>query len=118
MYAEIALYVIFVAIGVLNRKQPRIHRPMMLLACLPILSGATGRIPIVNSIFGLHTWMGVFGPVVSLGALLLLVRVVMIRRLDREFALGYVAFAAHTVLVSALAVTTVWVNLAGMILKP
>ncbi len=32
MLTEIALYVVFVAIGVLNRKQPRIHRPMTLLA--------------------------------------------------------------------------------------
>src|SRR5215469_10787955 len=28
MFTEIALYVVFVAIGVLNRKRPRIHRPM------------------------------------------------------------------------------------------
>jgi len=117
MYAQIGLYAIFVAIAVLNRKQPRIHRPMMLLACLPILSGATGRIPLINSIFGLHTWMGVYGPVVSLGALLLLVRVAMIRKLDREFVLGYVAFAVITVLVSGLAVTSMWVNLAEIILK-
>ena len=118
MYAEIAFYVAFVAIAVLNRKQPRIHRPMMLLACLPLLPGATGRIPLIASVFGFHTWMGIYGPVVSLGALLLLVRVAMTRRLDREFALGYVAFAVLSVAVSRLAVTSVWVNLAGMILKP
>lgn len=118
MYAEIAFYVVFVAIGVLNRKQPRVHRPMMLLACLSILPGATGRIPLVNSVFGLHTWMALFGPVVSLGALLLLARMVMIRRIDREFVLGYVAFAVLTVAVARLAVTNVWVNLAGIILKP
>jgi hypothetical protein len=117
MYGEIAFYVAFVAIGVLNRKQPRIHRPMMLLACLSILSGATGRIPLVNSIFGLHTWMALFGPVVSLGALLLFARMVMIRRIEREFVLGYVAFAVLTVAVSRLAVTNVWVNWAGMILR-
>ena len=27
MYSEIVLYVVFVTIGVLNRKRPRIHRP-------------------------------------------------------------------------------------------
>jgi hypothetical protein len=118
MYAEIGLYMIFVAIGVLNRKQPRIHRSMMLLACLSILSAATGRIPLIISVFGLHTWMAVFGPVVSLGAILLLARLAMIRRIDREFVLGYVAFAVLTVAVSRLAVTSVWVNLAGIILRP
>lgn len=117
MYAEIALYVVFVAIGVLNRKRPRIHRPMMLLACLAILSGATARIPLINSIFGLHTWMALFGPVVSLGALLLLARLAMTRRVDREFAAAYAAFVVVTVVASRLAVTSVWVSWAGTILK-
>ena len=63
MYLEIALYVVFVAVGVLNCKRPRIHRPMMLMASLSILSGATARIPLVNSVFwGSHldgiVWAG------------------------------------------------------------
>lgn len=117
MYAEIALYVVFVAIGVLYRKRPRIHRPMMLMASLSILSGALSRISLVNSAFGVHTWMGLFGPVVSLGALLLLVRLTITRKVDREFAAGYAAFVVATVLASRLAVTSVWVNWAGTILK-
>jgi hypothetical protein len=117
MYAEIALYVVFVAIGVLNRKRPRIHRPMMLLASLSILSGATARIPLVNSAYGLHTWMGLFGPPVSLGALLLLVRMAMTRKVDREFAVGYAAFVLVSVVASRLALTSGWTNLAAVILK-
>lgn len=117
-YAEVALYVAFVAIGVLNRKRPRIHRPMMLLACLPLLPAATGRIQLIASVFGFHRWMGLYGPVVSLGALLLLARMAMIRRIDREFALGCVAFVVLTVAAAQLAVTSVWVNWAGMVLKP
>jgi hypothetical protein len=117
-FTEISLYAVFVAIGVLNRKRPRIHRPVMLLACLSLLPGATGRIPQINSVFGLHTWMALFGPVVSLGALLLLVRVGMTRKVEREFAVAYAAFAVVTVVASRLALTTVWGNLAGIILKP
>ena len=44
MCTEIALFAVFVTIGVLNRKRPRIHRPMMLMASLAIVSGATARI--------------------------------------------------------------------------
>ena len=90
---------------------------MMVLASLAILSGATGRISWVNSIFGFHTWMALFGPVVAPGALLLLVRSLMTRHLDREFAFGYAALALATVVAARLAVTNVWVNLAGTILK-
>ena len=117
MFSEIAIYLTFVTIGVVKRKRPRIHRSMMLLASLVILTGATGRISLVNSIFGFHEWMALFGPVVCLGALLLLVRLVITRRLDREFAAGYVALVVATLVAARLAETSVWVNWAGMILK-
>ncbi len=116
-YAEIALFVVFVATGVINRKRPRIHRPMMLMASLAILSGATGRIPLVNSIFGFHTWLALFGPVVALGAILLLVCLAMTRTVDREFAAGYAALVLVTVVAARLAVTNVWISWAGTILK-
>lgn len=115
MLSEIALYVVFVTIGVLNRKRPKVHRPMMLMASLAILSGATGRIPLVNSIFGVHEWMGLFGPVIALGGILLLVRWAMTRSLERELVTGFAALTLVTLAVSHLAMTNVWIGWAGMI---
>ena len=117
MLTEIALYVVFVAIGVLNRKRPRIHRPMMLLASLSLISGATGRIPLVNSIFGFHQWVALFGPVVALGGICLLVRWAMTRTLEREFVAGYATLVAVTITVSRLAMTNAWVTWAGILAK-
>lgn len=117
MYTEIALFAVFIAIGVLNRTRPRVHRPMMLLASLSIVSGATGRIAMVGSIFGLHQWIALFGPVVTLGVLLMLVRLAMTRRFEREFAVGFAAFVVVSLVVSRLAMTDVWVNWAAMSLK-
>jgi hypothetical protein len=117
MFSEIALFVTFTIIGVVNRKRPRVHRPMMLMASLAMLSGATARIPAVNSIFGVHTWMALFGPVIALGALLLLVRSLMTRGLDREFAFGYASLAFATVVAARLAVTNLWAGWAGTILR-
>ncbi len=117
MFTEIALFAVFVTIGVLNRKRPRIHRPMMLLACLAILSGATGRIAQVGSIFGGHHWVGISGPVVTLGLLLLLVRAAMTRSFDRQFAMGLAVYAVATLLAGRLAMTNMWVDWAGIILK-
>jgi len=90
---------------------------MMMMASLALISGATGRIGWVNSIFGFHTWTALFGPVVALGALLLLVRSVMMRRPDREFAYGYAGLALVSILAAGLAGTDAWGSLAGMILK-
>ncbi|MDT8070783.1 MAG: hypothetical protein ROO76_21695 [Terriglobia bacterium] len=117
LYTEMALFATFVTLGVINRKRPRIHRPMMLLASLSILTGATGRIPLLNSIFGFHHWTALFGPVVALGALLLIVRWLMTRRLDRDFVVGYTALVLITLLATRLSLTNVWVNWAGIILK-
>ncbi len=117
MFTEIALFAAFVTIGVLNRKRPRIHRPMMLMASLAIVSGATARIAQVNSIFGYHYWMAIFGPVVSLGLLLLVVRAAMTRSFDRQFAMGLAAMAVVTLIAGRLATTNMWVDWAGMILK-
>jgi hypothetical protein len=117
MYTEIALFAMFVTIGVLNRKRPRIHRPMMLMASLAIVSGATARIPQMYSIFGVHLWMALFGPVVTLGLLLLVVRAVMTRSFDRQFAKGLAVMAVVTLLAGRLAMTGVWVDWAGMILR-
>ena len=117
MWTEIALFVVFITIGVLNRKRPRIHRPMMLMASLAIVSGATARIAQVGSIFGGHHWMGIFAPVVTLGVLLLLVRAAMTRSFDRPFAMGLAVFAVVTLIAGRLAMTNVWGDWAGIILK-
>jgi hypothetical protein len=102
---------------VLNRKRPRIHRPMMMLASLVLVSGATARIAQLNSIFGLHLWMALFGPLVALGALLLLVRAAMTRSVDRPLAVGLAIYAVVTLIAGRLAMTNMWSGLAGIILK-
>ncbi len=117
MYTEIALFAVFVTLGVLARKRPRVHRPMMLMACLSIVSGATARIAQVNSIFGFHHWIAIFGPVVTLGLLLLAVRAAMTRSFDRPFAMGLAVMTVVTLVAGRLATTNVWVDWAGMILK-
>ena len=117
MFTEIALFAAFVTIGVVNRKRPRIHRPMMLMASLAIVSGATARIPQMYSIFGVHLWMALFAPVVTLGVLLLLVRLGLTRSFDRPFAMGLAVMAVVTLIAGRLAMTGVWVDWAGMILK-
>jgi hypothetical protein len=114
---EIALYAVFVAIGVVNRKRPRTHRPMMVMASLSILSGATARTPFLWAVFGHADWVGFFGPVICLGALLLLVRFAMTRSLDRWFAAGYAACVVVFLIASRLLLTATWMNWASTILR-
>ena len=91
MLAEVALFSGFVVAGLLFRRQPEIHRPMMLLASLSILAGATVRMPILFPVFGESGWIGIFGPIFTLGAAFLLTRRVLRGVFDRRLATGYAA---------------------------
>jgi hypothetical protein len=89
MYTEIILYTGFVAAAILARKKPRTHRAAMLLASMSLLAGATARMPFLYRVFGATSWIGLFGPVFCLGAVLLLFRCAVTRSFDRWFAMGY-----------------------------
>jgi len=117
MFTEIALYVAFVAIGILTRKKPRVHRSGMVLASLCLLAGATARMPFLYPVFGATGWVGLFGPVFCLGALLLLIRCILTRSFDRWFAMGYAVWVAIFVASEKLALTETWSAMAAAILK-
>jgi len=115
MLAEVALFTFFVLAGVLYRKRPEVHRAMMLLASLSILAGATVRMPILFPVFGEAGWVGIFGPVFTLGAVLLLVRSLLKRAFDRWLAAGYAAMVVLYVVASKFAVSDAWSYLANAI---
>ena len=118
MFTEIALYAVFVAIGVFARKKPRVHRPAMLLASLCLLAGATARMPFLHPVFGATGWIGLFGPVFCIGAVLWLIRCILTRSLDRWFALGYAVWVLIFIASERLALTETWGGMAATILKP
>lgn len=117
MLTEMAMFAVFVTAGVLARKRPKIHRPMMMLASLTILPGATGRIPALTAVFGPSGWSGLFGPIFVLGAALLLIRWAQTRRFDEWFAGGYALMVIAFTASEYLALTDMWGRMASVILK-
>jgi hypothetical protein len=115
MLAEVSIFTLFVLIGVLSRKKPKIHRSMMLLASLSILAGATVRMPLLFPIFGEDGWVGIFGPIFTLGALFLLVRSLMGQAFDRWLAAGYAVMVVFYVAACTFAVSDSWGYLAKAI---
>lgn len=105
MLTEIALFTAFVTIGIFARTKPRIHRSAMVLASLCLLAGATARMSFLHLAFGATGWIGLFGPVFCIGAVLLLIRCIATRSFDRWFALGY---AFWVVTSEKLAMTQAW----------
>jgi hypothetical protein len=117
MLTEIAMFTAFVAVGVLARKRPKIHRPMMLMAGMTLIAGALVRIPFFRMVFGVGSPVSFFAPVFILGALLLLLRCFMNRGLDRWFAVGYAAFVIAFVAAEQLSHSNLWSDWAVTILK-
>lgn len=117
MLTEIFLYTVFVTIGIFNRKKPRIHRIAMVIASLCLLAGATVRMPFLQPVFGTTGWVGIFGPVFCLGAILLLVSCAVTRTLDRWFAIGYSLWVIAFIACTKLALTGTWDAIARKILQ-
>ena len=88
---------------------------MMLLASLSILAGATVRMPVLFPIFGDGGWLGIFGPIFTLGAIFLIACSLLRRVFDRWFAVGYVLMILFYVAASKFAISEAWGYLARTI---
>ena len=106
------------AIGLNYRRRPEIHRPMMFLATLFVAAPAgLFRIPALNgpvmaaipSIFA--TWV----PMLTLGALLVLVKLLVTRSWDKYFAAGFAGVVVACLLQVFISSTGWWYRLAGLV---
>lgn len=107
-----------VTIAVWNRHRPEIHRPMMLLATLTMISAATGRIPVIQNLYAStvwEQWLGAFFPKLVIGAAFLLVKTVVTRRFDRWFAGGLAVIAIVSLVTWQIAPTAAWQRVANFL---
>lgn len=119
MLMEITGFTVLVTAGLLTRKRPEIHRAMMLSASLSLLIGATTRIPWLIAPFGGDgSRVAFFGPVYLLGALLILVRSLMLRKFDRWLATGYGFMVIADLAAEQCSRTDAWHQVAAAWLKP
>lgn len=110
----------FVLAGVSFRRRPEVHRPMMLMASLSIVSAALGRMPELNGWYAgtpLEYWLSAFVSTLVLGALLLALKCALERRFDVWFAGAFGALALVCVLASVIARTPAWAQLATALVR-
>lgn len=108
----------FVTIAVLNRHRPEIHRPMMFLATLTMVSAPFGRIPAIHQLYAStiwEQWFGAFFPKLVIGALFLIVKTAFTQRFDRWLAGGLVLLAAASWLIWQIAPTAAWERIANFL---
>lgn len=112
------IFAAFVGLGIYYRRQPRIHRTMMLLATLSAMSAAISRIDALNVLYAGTVWERLFGPffmTMVLGLVLLGTRSALTRALDRPLALGLGVLLVASVGIMQLAPTPAWVWFASQL---
>jgi hypothetical protein len=114
MLGEMLSFGVLVAVAVIYRRRSEIHRPMMLLASLMIISGSLGRCPYIGE-FAAMPPLYVLGPALVLGALFLVLRWGMTRTFDRWYGIGYSAFAIASIIFIAVGHSALWNQIAGAI---
>jgi hypothetical protein len=112
---SIITFAIFVAIGVLTRKNAQVHRPMMFMAVMATMSAPIARIDFLSSLYHGTIWEQVFGPfcmTLALGLVLFVIKSALTRSFDRYYAIGFVALVASNWATWAIAPTQLWLNIA------
>jgi hypothetical protein len=110
----------FVAAGVLNRRRPAVHRAMMLLGTLAAISAAVARIDTLSNLYAGTIWARIWGPLfmtVVVALLLLALKWLLTRSLDRIYALGCAGLALALAAIMRLATTPAWDSVASGLLR-
>lgn len=115
MLGEMLGFGTLVAIAVIYRRRAEIHRPMMLLASLMIVSGSLGRCPYIGD-FAIMRPLYVLGPALALGALFLLLQWAMVRVVSRWYALGYSAIVVASFAFIVVGHSSLWNQIVGAII--
>lgn len=114
MVGEMLCFGAFVATAVIYRRRLEIHRPMMLMASLMIISGSLSRCPYIEN-FAIKPPLYVLGPALVFGALCFVLQWAMTRTVNRWYALGYLGFVAASVMFIVVGHSSLWNQIAGAI---
>lgn len=116
--SAILLFGLFVLLGILNRRKPDIHRPMMLLAAFSILPPSLDRITAIHTLFEgtiLGTLFGAYASSLVVGLILLAVHSALHRSINRWFAIGYAGIVLVAFATMQLAPTQAWASVAKLL---
>jgi hypothetical protein len=117
---SIVVFGMFVLIGVVNRRRPAVHRPMMLMASVALIGAAMARIAPLNALYAGTWWEVVFTAFFMqaiVGAILLVARCFVSQSFDGWFAAGFASLTVASVAISLGAKTQAWDQFATFLLR-
>ncbi|MCC6908100.1 MAG: hypothetical protein IT430_09185 [Phycisphaerales bacterium] len=114
----VSVFAIFVALGVVYRRKPRIHRAMMITATLSALAAGVSRIDALSNLYVGTAWEQYFGPFLMtmvFAVALWLLRCAVTRSIDRALGIGVASLIAISLLTMQVARTAAWESFASML---
>lgn len=117
---SILLFALFVVVGVVNRRRPEVHRPMMLMASISVIGAALGRVTPLNALYAGTFWETLFSAFfmqVILAAILLIAKCIVSKSFDRWFAAAVATLTVASAAISLGAKTQAWDQFASFLLR-
>ena len=117
---DIALFAVLLTAGVLCRKRPDIHRPLMFLATLAAVGAAISRIDYLNHLYTgtvWEKWFGFFFFTVVAAAGFFIAKCVAFRKFDPWFAIGFGVMAVWFFIISQAAASPAWDKIASFLVR-
>ena len=113
LLTEIVSFGMFVGLALHYRRRSDIHRPMMLLATICIISASLVRSPYISHLAVLPP-LYVYLPAMIIGALLFILQWAMTGTANRWYAIGYAGIAVTFFVSVAVGNSSLWSQLVAM----
>lgn len=109
-----------IAAAVANRRNPGIHRTLMLVGTLSAITAALARIDPLKDLFAgtvFERIWGIYFTTLFVTVLLLVLKSTLARKLDRALAIGCIGLALFFAFDVQIATTAIWGNIANFLLR-
>tara|TARA_R110001592_G_scaffold23522_2_gene92205 strand:- start:48 stop:827 length:780 start_codon:yes stop_codon:yes gene_type:complete len=116
---SITMFGTLVAVAIWKRRQPELHRPMMLLAVLAAMPAAMDRIDPIKSLYAETVFGTIWGPFFStlvVGLFLVGLHWTLTRKLSRPLAIGYAGLVLMGAIIMRLAPSGLWESFTNFLL--
>jgi hypothetical protein len=116
MFTEMVGFGSFVSLGMKYRRRVEVHRPMMLLATMFIISGSLGRCPYIGNLAVIPP-LYVYLPMLLLAGMLFLLQWGMTRVMNRWYAFGFAGTVAACLVSIVVGRSALWASVLGSFVR-
>lgn len=119
-FNSLLMFATFVTAGIVNRRRPEIHRPMLFLATLATMGAVFGRIAPLRQLVAGTAWSTSFGPYffpLIVGLVFLATTTALTRAFDRWLTGGLAMLIVADALAMKVGTTSTWEQIGRLIVR-